>query len=260
MSELTAAIFPVVQVASTPAWMSTRSNATVRPLTFGVTPPSLPSEPPPATAEVALDQAALEELAAAVAPPAPAAPPEPSAMDLARAELEAERAELERAREGLEVLRNMVEEERAELEAAREGFAEAEAELATAQVRALSEARETLIDLAVGIAEALIGREIERDNDIMNGLAKAAIETLDDASSIELRASRESYDRLVEALGAPELVHRGAKVPVVLDETLDGSGFVAASGRARVDGRIAPRLDAVREALQRELRTEGDPA
>jgi len=181
------------------------------------------------------------------------APPAPVEID----PMAAERAEIEQARRALEQAQRALDEQRAVLEAEREQFAEARAELERARRHALDEAHESLIDLAVGVAEALVDRALEREPALYERLAKVAIATLDDPGGTELRASPASYERLVEALGAPELHHRGVAVPVVLDETLCGDGFVAQSEKVTVDGRVAPRLDAVRDALRHELRTGG---
>lgn len=191
------------------------------------------------------------------APAAPAPVSDPPAPVVELDPMAAERAELEQTRVGLERAQAALREERDALEAQREQFAQAQAELERARNRALEEADEALIDLAVGIAGALLDRALEREPALYERLAKVAIATLDDPGCTELRASPASYERLVEALGAPELQHRGAAVPVVLDETLYGDGFVAATEKVTVDGRIAPRLDAVRDALRHELRTGG---
>ncbi len=189
-------------------------------------------------------------------------PPEASAEapDPAQAQrLDEELQALEAERAALAEERTALEAARATLDAQRERLELVIGELGTAQSRALNEAKQTLIDLAVGVAEVIVGRELERDASAHEHLARVALSTLGDAAGVELRGSPEAYDLLVEVLGAPEVVYRGARVPLLKDETIDGLGFLATAGRTRVDGRIAERTAAVHEALLHELRMSGEP-
>jgi len=105
-----------------------------------------------------------------------------------------------------------------------------------------------------GIAEAIVGASLERDPELWTAFATAALESLDDPRDAKLRAGQDAFAMLLDALGAPEVTYRGVRVPIVVDPSLDGLGCVAEAGRSRVDGRLAERLDAVKDALIHERR------
>lgn len=133
-------------------------------------------------------------------------------------------------------------------------FARATLELASLRARTLLGIESELLALAVGIASAILEREIEADPELHGTLARAAIAALGDVSSARLRASREAYRAISEAYGEAALDVDGVRVQVVLDHSLQGLGVVAEAGASRVDGRIGERLGAVRRALEAEHR------
>lgn len=204
-------------------------------------------------------------------PRAPSAPPRESPAQSAIRKLEAEitrrvEAEIAAAQIDLDAMKGALDAERAKLEAERTVLAEAKARFTEAAAAlGLQEVPtdslvEPLLELSVGIAEAIVEDAIERESGLHERLAKAALEALGTPEGAELRASPEAYDALMASLGAPELRNETSTVPILRDATLEGLGCVARAGRARVDGRVRERLAAVRDALVHERRlTKEEP-
>ncbi len=251
MSEPAQPIFPVVQGPDgAPDWMAKRPPAIRRmalPTRDAGAP--MPSARPPA------------------APPTPTSPPAAARELLAQVEAEI-RAEVDReldaAKAALTMEQSKLTEERAGLEAERAALQEQQRQFAEA-VGALSETRaslreevtEPLLELAVGIAEALVERAIEREPELHRALAQAALDALGGAADAELRVSRATYEAIVEHHGEARIRHGASTVPLVVDASIEGLGAVAVQGWTRVDGRLRERLRGALEAMLHERRLEG---
>ncbi|HJL20376.1 MAG TPA: FliH/SctL family protein [Sandaracinaceae bacterium LLY-WYZ-13_1] len=282
MSEARALEFPVVSRTSSerPAWVDAEATG-VRPVTFARA--GVPKRPAPASGAPDAPRRPASEPDAAAEPAtesggssapggAPSGSPAPSAPGAdapsgdpraALAKLEAElnarvEAELDAARAELDAMRASLENERAALEGARERFVDAASALAQARTEAVVEAEGPLLELAVGIAQALVEGALEEDPELHVRMARTALSVLGESGGTELRASREAHQAIVEANGAPVVRFGGVEVPVVPDASLDGLGCIAEKGRARVDGRLGERLKAVQEALSHERRRSGE--
>lgn len=197
-----------------------------------------------------------------------AAPAGPAAQLLAQVEAEI-RAEVDReldaAKEALAAEQERLAEARAQAEAEREAlqlekqrFGAAIAALGEVAVHAREQLEEPTLAIAVGIAEALLEREVQADPTLHTSLARAALAGLGGGESVELRVSQRTYDAVVELEGAPKLQHAGGTMALVIDERLDGLGAVAVSDWTRVDARVSERLAAALDAMTHERRTEGD--
>lgn len=143
-----------------------------------------------------------------------------------------------------------------EIAAAKEAFAQAIVDLAAESARQ----RMTLIDdsvkLALSIAEIVIEDELRARPELHSKLVRAAMATLDDAGAAKVRASRESYEAILETFGGPRVDAGNVKVEVSLDESLEGLGVVIEHGDTKVDGRIATRLESIARALQSVSKAE----
>lgn len=135
-----------------------------------------------------------------------------------------------------------------------EQFAVAALELGSLRARVLMHAEKEVLELAVGIAEAIIEREVELDPSIHETLARAAVSVLGDTSSAKLRVSRAAHKAISEIHGEPYVDVEGVRVELTLDNSLDGLSVVAESGASRVDGRVSERLGAVLRAIDAEHR------
>lgn len=140
-------------------------------------------------------------------------------------------------------------------------FAEALLELATLRARALREAEQGLTDLAVRVAQAILERELDSDPAAHLALVRAALGAFGDAERSRLRASKRTYDAIVEVKGTSEIEYEGVRVEVMLDPTLEGLGCVVEGEVNQVDGRVEERLAAVWRAFRAEnQRAAGEQA
>ncbi len=145
-----------------------------------------------------------------------------------------------------------------ELVAARAAFAEAAVALAAARPEFVAAQEPIVAQLALEIAEAILEDEVRERPELHRALARAALETIDLSVPARLRASRESYDAIVECFGGPRIEVAGRRVEVVLDAGLEGLGCIVDAGESRVDGRIRERIEAVRQAFAAARADVGD--
>lgn len=258
------ATFPRRDANGRASWL-VPAPAKVRQLRFGNaaegTPPTLKTLPPPP----AVPSAGLG---------APSAPPDPPPDADADVVLEAERAGSDAPApsalpHGPPMPPDELQAALARLAEREEAAAEAAIELAVARRLALAGAEETVLELAVAIAEGLVGNALEHHPDLHDALAREALDALGagpGGSPARLRASPAAHAALVRTHGGDRFDHLGVPVQVHVDDTLDGFGFVAESDDAMVDARLRARLESVRRALIEERRrhvdepTTNDPA
>ncbi|MFM2418036.1 MAG: Flagellar assembly protein FliH [Pseudomonadota bacterium] len=136
-------------------------------------------------------------------------------------------------------------------------FAEAALELGSLRARVIGSVEGQLLELAVGIAKALIEREVSLDPSLLAVFAKAALTSLGDTTECRLRVSRMAYQSLTEQYGGPAVDVDGVRVNMVLDHSLEGLGVVAETPGSRVDGRLDERLSSVLRAIEAEHRRQG---
>jgi hypothetical protein len=141
--------------------------------------------------------------------------------------------------------------------AEQEAYANAALELASLRARLLANTEAQLLELSVMMAEAIIGREIERDPAIHGELARAAVAALGDTRQAKLRASRAAFRAISEVHGEDGIEVDGVRVEMMLDNSLEGLSVIAESGASRVDGRVSERLAAVLRAIEADLRRRG---
>lgn len=142
--------------------------------------------------------------------------------------------------------------------AEQEAFAHAALEVASLRARVLGNCEAQLLDLAVGIAETIIERSIERDPAIHGALARAAVAALGDTRNAKLRVSRAAFKAIADIHGEEAVEVDGVRVELLLDNSLEGLSVIAEAGASRVDGRVSERLAAVLRALEAEHRRSGE--
>jgi hypothetical protein len=135
-----------------------------------------------------------------------------------------------------------------------QAFASAAIELAIARSATLAVLEGQLLDLAIEVAEALIEREVEADPKLHGALARAALQSLGDATHVTLRTSPDGFEAVCAALGGPEVEVRGVRVQIVPDAAIPGLGCVVDGDNVRVDATVSERLRAVRRAFEEERR------
>jgi hypothetical protein len=141
--------------------------------------------------------------------------------------------------------------------AEQEAYANAALELASLRARVLAASEAQLLELAVMMAEAIVGREIERDPAIHGELARSAVAALGDTRSAKLRVSRAAFRAISQIHGEESLDVDGVNVELMLDNSLEGLSVIAECGASRVDGRVSERLAAVLRAVEADLRRRG---
>lgn len=171
--------------------------------------------------------------------PPPLAPSLPPSV---RARIEAQEAALREAC-------NAAQQEREALEEARQEFVEEAANLAAERRHVAWSLEGELIDLAVAMAEALVG-SIE-DPSLAPRLAKEALACLPEADEATLRVGSTAFEAICDRHGAT-FTHEGTKVTLRLDDTLRGPGCLVESREAQVDARIHERLMLAARAMHEE--------
>lgn len=235
------------------AWASSSSDD-VRPVVFRRSGPVVDPDPEPAPAlepEIALE---ASHVPSGPAPEPPAAfeehaPPEelgePSAetplpwLDLPAPSL--------RPHDAAPIAEQLLEtagaiEERAALR-------EAAAALTRARETVLANVEAELLELAVDIATVLIEDELATRPALHRTLVRAALAAVEPGDGVKVRASRATYEALLEAFDSATVDHGARRVQVELDDTVEGLGAVVQAGGGRVDGRVHIRIEALRRVL-----------
>ncbi len=165
----------------------------------------------------------------------------------ARAQLEAQRAAL---REAIAA----TQQEREELATERTRFAEAVVALATERARLARVMEGELIDLAVLMAEAIVG-SID-DDELPVRIAREALALLPGCRRATLRAGSGAYEAIVAAFGV-SFERDGVEIHVEADDSLEGPGCVLEAPQARIDARVRERLTMAGRAMH-EMRACGE--
>ena len=135
-----------------------------------------------------------------------------------------------------------------------EAFANAAIELGIARAATLAVLEGQLLDLSIEIASVLIERQIELEPELHATLARAALNSLGDATQVTLRTSPDAFHHVCDVLGGEHADVRGVCVSIVSDVTIPGLGCVVDGENMRVDATISERLRAVRRAFEEERR------
>ena len=159
----------------------------------------------------------------------------------AEEQLRAEAARLENDRRALDA-------ERGQFKALQARYAERIAQLAAATQTAARPQPEAIVELALVVARALVGREVEVDRKYFIDTLAAELVPLCENERVDVRLAPAD----ASALGAahPELA---GGVRIVPDRTLEAGDCVIESATSIIDRSLAPRLAAVRTALVQAL-------
>lgn len=137
--------------------------------------------------------------------------------------------------------------------AAREATANAEARaaarhlaLVAREAHADARALDRVVDLAVILAERLVGDAIAKDPAHLGSLARAALAEARGARRVRVEVRSSDVDALAEALApAGEGI-----VEVVANDDLDAGSLLVDSDIGRIDGRLRPQLTRLAAALR----------
>ncbi|MGB0680524.1 MAG: FliH/SctL family protein, partial [Polyangiales bacterium] len=144
----------------------------------------------------------------------------------------------------------------AELEQSRQAFAQAAVELAIATQRALEQTEKQLLQLAVAVAEAIVGRTLQDDAAVHAQLAKEAVAMLRPRQHARLRAAPDAAEALVQVFGSARPEVDGVQVEVVADPQLEGLGCIAEAEDVQIDARVGERLAQVLCELEERRRSQ----
>lgn len=169
-------------------------------------------------------------------------------------ELEAVRAELAASQAELAQLQAQIGEHTAQLGRERERFARAALDMATARGEAIANAETQLLELAIGIASAIVDDALEERPELHKRLVDTGLSCLSGEDRVTVRCAPEAYDPIVETFGGDHFEVQGMHIEVSVDPSLTGLGCVLETADRRVDARVSERLAAVRAALLSENR------
>lgn len=165
---------------------------------------------------------------------------------IVRVELEAERAAVEALREAVEQERERVREMVAQ-------FATQAAELAVERARATTALDVRVVELAMVVAEALIGDSVRSRKDVALQFVREALAQIVDTSRALVRAAPDAAAALRATLGESNVELEGVRLDIKSDPSLEGCDCVVETPCQRVDGRLRERLDAIGRALFAEV-------
>lgn len=265
MSEPKRALFPNVdERAHAPSWIDEGRQAQITPL---FQPDPGPAAPPPAMSAPPQHERAVAQPPQQQQPPVPAPQPRaaaPQAQPQAQQDAQLDDRPLSRLPPPPK-LDSLIPGGRsapppandtgyAMMREHAEAFANAAIELGIARAATLAVLEGQLLDLSIEIASALIERQIDREPELHATLARAALNSLGDATQVTLRTSPDAFHHVCDALGGEHADVRGVRVSVVSDVTIPGLGCVVDGENMRVDATISERLRAVRRAFEEERR------
>jgi type III secretion protein L len=131
--------------------------------------------------------------------------------------------------------------------------ARAAEELAKAKMQAgtiLAEAEKDIIDLALKIAAKVIGRDLERDPEIVAEIAATAIESARSAKAMVLRVNPEDGKLLREKRPRlMELVGRAVDITIRDDSDVERGGCVIQTEFGVIDGQLRTQFEMLRNLL-----------
>ncbi len=168
------------------------------------------------------------------------------------------RVELDAERAALEALREEVESEREEARAMARRFAELAAELTVARHEASEGLDRRVVELAMVIAESLVGECVRREPETALRFVREALSTLAETPRAVVRAAPNAAAVLFDLLGGERAELDGVAVELKRDATLEGHDCIVETPSQRVDGRVRQRLDAIGRALFAEVAREPD--
>lgn len=166
------------------------------------------------------------------------------------------RVELDAERAALEALREEVEGEREEARAMARRFAELAAELAVARHEATKGLDGRVVELAMVVAEALVGECVRRDHETALRFVREALSHLAETPRAIVRAAPGAAAVLFDLLGGERAELDGVQLELKRDAALEGHDCIVETASQRVDGRVRERLDAIGRALFAEVARE----
>lgn len=153
--------------------------------------------------------------------------------------------------------------ERARLEAVEAVTAKATAELARAKMQAgqiMEQSEAALAALALEVAERIIGRDLERDPELIADICANAIESLRNSRALVLRVNprdgallREKKPRLMELVG------RAVDIAIKDDPDVGPGGCIVQTEFGTIDGQLRTQFEMLKQAMLPDGKAPGPP-
>ncbi|MEM1348785.1 MAG: type III secretion system stator protein SctL [Myxococcota bacterium] len=157
---------------------------------------------------------------------------------------------LERAEREAEEVR-----ERARAAGFEQGISEIASALASARAeydRLVSAAEGDMVELAVGIAERIVGAHIERHEDAMAEIVASHLDRVQGRRRVTVRVHPDDVAALERARAALQARIEGAALVFEPEDSIARGGCVVETESGRADARLEVQLDVFRRALMQE--------
>lgn len=142
---------------------------------------------------------------------------------------------------------------RLELQPLRDNLAAAIAEIAALKPRLRHEVERQAVELSLAIARRILRRQISIDPGVVEGLVRAALDSVSLREVTEVRvdpAHHKAIAASLEALGVPRSVH------VIADPALEPGAVIVETGRGRFDASVSVQLEEIERGFADLLESE----
>jgi flagellar assembly protein FliH len=136
-----------------------------------------------------------------------------------------------------------------DLTAAADVLARALDQLAAADLSRIENVEHHVLQLALALAEEIVGREIRSDDDLVVTASKRALALTPDRAPVMLRVHPSDVTVVRDALGEIS-GHLSVVVQVMPDQSIERAGAVAEAGPLRIDAQISSTFARIREAFE----------
>lgn len=141
---------------------------------------------------------------------------------------------------------------REEVGPAVEALAEAVRELGTERERTAAAAEEAAGELALQVAEKVLGTALELRPELVVEVTRGALRRLSEPVAATLLVNPDDAERVRDALGDLGAEH-GAELTVRAERRVDRGGCTVRTGAGEVDARIGAQLDRAAEIVRESL-------
>lgn len=142
---------------------------------------------------------------------------------------------------------------RQELQPVRDNLAASIAEIAALKPRLRHEVERQAVDLSLAIARRILRRQINIDPGVVEGLVRAALDSVSTREVTEVRvdpAHHRAIAESLESLGVPRSVH------VVADAALEPGAVIIETSRGRLDASVSVQLEEIERGFADLLESE----
>ncbi len=122
---------------------------------------------------------------------------------------------------------------------------EAVAQLDAVDAVSLRDIESEVMDLAFGVVEALLGRELELSSSATREALRRCLTLAPDRGEVLARVHPEDVGNLEDV----DALVPGRRVELIADPAIERGGAVVEVGACRIDGQLGPALDRVRHVL-----------